>query len=83
MKAASILVCLALLTLQSAAQDAVTFPKILEGGGHTCYGHLWRTDKTLYWKAVFTSCRSPYTVVSQEGSTGSSRLRRARRAPLS
>lgn len=57
----------ALLCLSLAAQNKVTFPKTLEGSGRVCWGHLWRTDKTLYWKSVFASCKSPYTVISQEG----------------
>ncbi len=62
------LACLLALSLSSMAQQVVTFPKILEGSGHTCFGHLWHTDKTLYWKEVYSSCRSPYTVVSHDGS---------------
>ncbi len=62
-----VLACLAALSLSSTAQDGVTFPKILEGGGRACWGHLWRTDKTLYWKSVYVSCRSPYAVISHEG----------------
>ncbi len=62
-----ILACLAALSLSSTAQEGVTFPKILEGNGRACWGHLWHTDKTLYWKAVYISCRSPYTVVAHEG----------------
>lgn len=63
----TILCCTLLFTVLASAQEKVGVPPILEGGGHACWGHLWHTDKTLYWKAVFTSCRSPYTVVSHEG----------------
>ncbi len=62
-----VLACIAAASLSSTAQDALPWPKILEGNGRACFGHLWSTGKTLYWESVFTSCRSPYTVVSHEG----------------
>ncbi len=62
-----ILACLTALSLSSLAQETAALPKELVGTGHECKGRFSRTAKTLYWKAVFDLCRSPYTVISHDG----------------
>lgn len=60
--------CAMVATVAGAQTSSVSgIPKNLEGGGRVCYGHFTHTDSRLSWKAVYSSCSSPFTVATHEG----------------
>lgn len=69
MRAIHAVAFIAFLVVTAPAQEPVPFPQTLEGTGHACKGRLRLTSNNLYWKAVFDTCKSPYSVVSHNGTT--------------